>query len=127
LENIDILLLNNEELVRLFPERSMELSLASASQKVKILAVKMGAAGALCIKEGLRYEAPPINVKVVDAVGAGDSFDGGFIYGFLNGEDIPRCLEYGNLCGAYNVRASGGVAGQADTQALGEWRRNGRI
>ena len=36
----------------------------------------------------------------VDAVGAGDSFDGGFLYGWLNGKPMEDCLRAGCWCGS---------------------------
>jgi sugar/nucleoside kinase (ribokinase family) len=50
-----------------------------------------------------------VDVTVVDAVGAGDSFNSGFLYGFLHKWPVERCLEFGNLAGAYSTTALGGV------------------
>jgi sugar/nucleoside kinase (ribokinase family) len=51
-------------------------------------------------------------VKVVDTVGAGDSFDAGFLYGYLNGWDLSRSLRLGCACGALSTQKAGGTAGQ---------------
>jgi sugar/nucleoside kinase (ribokinase family) len=70
--------------------------------------VKMGAEGARC--GDLRVAAP--RVEPVDATGAGDSFDAGFIAARLAGEDLAAALALGCACGALSTRAAGGTAGQ---------------
>ena len=51
-------------------------------------------------------------VDPVDATGAGDSFDAGFIAARLAGEDLAGALALGCACGALSTRAAGGTAGQ---------------
>jgi sugar/nucleoside kinase (ribokinase family) len=70
--------------------------------------VKLGADGARC--GDLRVAAP--QVDPVDATGAGDSFDAGFIAARLAGEDLAAALALGCACGALSTRAAGGTAGQ---------------
>lgn len=74
--------------------------------------VKLGAAGALA-HDGCRlvHVAAPA-VPVVDTVGAGDSFDAGFLWAWLEGWDISRALAFAVVCGSLSTRAAGGVAGQ---------------
>jgi len=56
---------------------------------------------------------------VTDTVGAGDSFDAGFLYGVLNGWSLEKSLQLGCVCGALSTRSSGGTDGQpAIEQAL---------
>jgi sugar/nucleoside kinase (ribokinase family) len=63
----------------------------------------------MAIHDGQRYNAPAANVQVVDPVGAGDSFDAGFLDQFLRGADLQTCLTFGNLCGAFSTTANGGT------------------
>ena len=53
-----------------------------------------------------------LEVEMVDAVGAGDSFDGGFVYGFVMGKRIAECARIGSICGSLNVTKPGGTRGQ---------------
>jgi sugar/nucleoside kinase (ribokinase family) len=79
--------------------------------------VKLGAEGARC---GDLHVAAP-RVDPVDATGAGDSFDAGFIAARLAGEDLAAALALGCACGALSTRAAGGTAGQptlAEARAL---------
>jgi len=80
--------------------------------KVEALAIKLGKAGALGISESQRVQVESIPVKVMDTVGAGDSFDAGFLYGYLQGWDLGKSLRLGTMCGALSTRMPGGTAAQ---------------
>jgi sugar/nucleoside kinase (ribokinase family) len=79
---------------------------------VKIVVVKDGEnAAGVYTKNGFFTEKPE-KVEIIDAVGAGDSFDAGFLYGYLNGAEIKKCLKLGLLCGTKSTLARGGTASQ---------------
>jgi sugar/nucleoside kinase (ribokinase family) len=73
----------------------------------------MGAEGALAARGAETVRAPALKIKVVDTTGAGDSFDGGFLYGFLNGWSLERALRLGAACGSLSTRKAGGTTAQA--------------
>jgi sugar/nucleoside kinase (ribokinase family) len=77
-----------------------------------IVVAKLGEDGALAVRggESVRVRAP--RVDTVDAVGAGDSFDAGFLTGWLDGLDLAEALTLGCACGALSTRQAGGTAGQ---------------
>jgi sugar/nucleoside kinase (ribokinase family) len=79
-----------------------------------LVVVKHGAAGAVAFAGGevVRVAAPVVDV--VDATGAGDSFDAGFLAAWLEGASLERALALGCACGALSTRALGGTAGQPD-------------
>jgi ribokinase len=79
-----------------------------------IVAVKLGAEGAVAYagREVMTAGAP--RVDAVDATGAGDSFDAGFLAAWIAGEGLERALALGCACGALSTRALGGTAGQPD-------------
>ena len=74
--------------------------------------VKRGPRGAMLLGGGQMLEAEAPSVEVVDATGAGDSFDAGFIAGLLAGRELKPCLRLACVCGALSTRAAGGTAGQ---------------
>ena len=76
----------------------------------EICVVKCGADGAMAYRDGQLYTGKPFKVTPVDTTGAGDSFNAGFIYGFLNGFSMEDCLTYGNACGAISVTKIGGAS-----------------
>jgi sugar/nucleoside kinase (ribokinase family) len=50
-----------------------------------------------------------MRVAPVDSVGAGDSFDAGFIHRFLQGATPEECLEYADIAGAFSTTQEGGT------------------
>jgi sugar/nucleoside kinase (ribokinase family) len=55
---------------------------------------------------------------VVDAVGAGDSFNAGFLHAWTRSWSIEQSLAYGNLAGAWSTTASGGTSAFRDKHSL---------
>ena len=60
-------------------------------------------------------------VNVIDTTGAGDSFNAGFIYGYLVSRDINTALRYGNGCGALSCTGLGGNTAVPDIKLLKEF------
>ena len=58
------------------------------------------------------------NLHVIDAIGAGDSFDAGFISRFIQGKPLLECLGFANLMGALNTTAIGGTGAFADMELI---------
>jgi sugar/nucleoside kinase (ribokinase family) len=79
-------------------------------EMVAVPVIKLGARGAIGLDHGRPLQILPPHVRTVETTGAGDAFDAGFIWAFLRGEPIERCLWAGNVCGAYTTRAAGGTA-----------------
>ena len=77
------------------------------------VAVKLGAEGALGVRGEEALRVPADRVEVVDATGAGDGFNAGFLFGFLDGRSLGECLALGVACGSLSTRAIGGGDGQA--------------
>jgi ribokinase len=123
-EGFDVLLPNAQEAQRLSGEDDVEAAARSLAAKGPTVVVKRGADGALAVGGGadravpseagdrdvVRVAAPPVDP--VDATGAGDSFDAGFLAARLAGEDLAGALALGCACGALSTRAAGGTAGQ---------------
>ncbi len=78
---------------------------------------KCGARGAVAFSDGAVVRAAALPVAPVDTIGAGDSFDAGFVYGHLQGWPVSRSLAFAAACGSLSTRASGGVDAQPDAAA----------
>lgn len=75
-----------------------------------ILVVKNGSSGALLWKQQEQlYQPAFVNPEVVDSIGAGDSFDAGFLHKFVAGRPLKECLEFAALTGAINTTRAGGT------------------
>ncbi len=118
LPHVDILLPNEREAMKIARTDSLEAALSELARKVGTVVIKMGAKGAVAVQNGCRSIAAAMPVTVVDPVGAGDSFDAGFLYQFLRGSDLGSCLAYGNRCGAFSTTASGGTEAFRDVDRM---------
>ena len=118
---VDILLPNEREAMKMARANDLESAVVRLSERVKTVVVKMGSRGAIAIQGGQRCTAPAAKVRVVDPVGAGDSFDAGFLHQFLGGADLQTCLVYGNLCGAFSTTAYGGTEAFRDSKTMREF------
>lgn len=113
LARIDVLLPNEGEVMALGAEtdvgRAATSLLALGPRRV---VVKMGARGATTLTSTTSVSAPGCRVaRVVDTTGAGDNFNGGYLFGTLSGWPSEHCLALGNACGALSVGVVGGVGG----------------
>jgi len=109
---VDIFLPNENELMLITGKDNIQDALSYAGKLMPIIAVKCGADGAYAYCKGDVYKRDAMKITVADTVGAGDSFNGGFIYGFLNGLPMEDCLQAGTTCGSLNASKAGGTAGQ---------------
>lgn len=103
---------NENEALGISGASSLEEALDRLAEQVPLVAVKMGAAGGLARAREQVVRAPALPVEVVDTVGAGDSFDAGFLYGYLNGWDLADCLRLAVACGSLSARGRGGTSTQ---------------
>jgi sugar/nucleoside kinase (ribokinase family) len=118
LMHLDILMPNEREACRLAKESALEDAIEKLAEMIPMLVIKRGAAGALVVHDGLRYEAPGHLTEVVDVIGAGDSFNAGFLHAFVHGVGVRDCLALGNACGAYSTTASGGTQAFSEPQRM---------
>jgi sugar/nucleoside kinase (ribokinase family) len=109
LRYVDILLPNERELCKLAQMNDVEKAVESLSQKVRILVIKRGSQGAMARVGKEKFAAYPPVVDVVDPVGAGDTFDAGFVHQFIRGAKIEDCLKFANCAGALSVTRAGGT------------------
>ena len=117
LASVDILMPNEAEACKLARETQLDRAIRKLSGMVPIVVVKRGVRGAVAFAAGETYTAPAPEVASVDAVGAGDSFNAGFLHAYLKGDPIDRCLALGNLSGAYSTTAAGGIAAFSNREA----------
>ncbi len=108
----NIFLPNEKEAVSLSGELNVDLAADRLKVKVETLAIKMGAEGALGISQNQKVRVASVPVQVVDTVGAGDSFDAGFLFGHLKGWSLKKSLWLACVCGALSTQKAGGVNGQ---------------
>lgn len=109
---LEILFCTEEELRKIARVDDPETFMSS---RVPLLVVKRGARGASVFSRGRRLDAPALRLNAVDSVGAGDTFDAGFLHQWLRKAELGTCLAYGNLAGGLSVTRTGGTEAFCDT------------
>ena len=101
------------------PNHAEAVALTGAEDPLPVLAaagavpvVKAGRDGCVALHEGQRITARLPAVEPVDTVGAGDSFDAGFLAGWLHEKDFRAAVALGVAAGALSTRGAGGTAAQ---------------
>ncbi len=75
---------------------------------IETLIVKRGKSGATIFQQNSKTtDVPGFSVKILNVLGAGDAFAGGFLYGILNGWDLYKSCRMGNASGAQVVTKKG--------------------
>ena len=112
IKKVQLVLTSREEAEQLTgrddPEKAGRALLELGPERV---VVKLGADGALALSEDRAVREPAIDVEEVEAVGAGDAFNAGFLSGQLRGWDVRKSLRLGNVMGGLAVTVPGDVEG----------------
>jgi sugar/nucleoside kinase (ribokinase family) len=119
LRYVDVFLPNETELLRLTAAKTLETAIDAVRDAAAVTVVKLGNRGSVsvCNKNTL-FKESFLNKEVVDAIGAGDSFNAGFILKFLQDASIETCQTFGNLMGAVSTTAAGGTSAFTDVKTV---------
>jgi len=109
LRHVDIFLPNEREACKAAGTEELEDAVRKLSQLVSLVVVKRGRKGAIAQRGSERFMAASKEVVPVDPVGAGDSFDAGFLHEYIRGADLQTCLSSGNRAGALSTTRPGGT------------------
>jgi len=108
----NVFLPNEKEALSLSGKMDINIAAEKLGLRVDMLAVKLGPDGALGVSASKKVRVTSIPVKVVDTVGAGDSFNAGFLYGYLHNWDLEKALRLACVCGALSTQKAGGTEAQ---------------
>ena len=112
---VDVFLPNEQELLNLTKEDELQNAINKISDFGNTIVIKRGSKGSICWNKGNQNEVTAyLNENVVDAIGAGDSFNAGFIFKYISGANLGECQKFGNLTGAINTTKAGGTAAFTD-------------
>ena len=106
---VDIFLPNEDEACRISGKPDAESAIETLAKRVPLVAVKCGKRGALVQEGSHRWLVPANPVTPVDTIGAGDSFDAGFLAAYLRGETPDACAAFGNRTAALSTLRPGGT------------------
>jgi sugar/nucleoside kinase (ribokinase family) len=111
LPNVDVFMPNAQEFQFMTRAASMAEGIKKISSFSNTLVIKDGIRGSWAWNGSEVIHQPVfLNSQVVDCIGAGDSFNAGFIRQFTLQSPLSKCLEFGSLTGAINTTRAGGTA-----------------
>lgn len=114
LKNVDIFLPNDAEAMQISGKNTLEEALDFLTSFGCIVVVTCGSKGIVAQKKDMRYTVSSVEVTPVDAVGAGDSFNAGFLSKYVKGMSLESCLTFGVITGAYSTLEAGGTTSFQD-------------
>lgn len=123
LKYVDIFLPNDREAKKIARTDDLSQAINLLAGLAKIVVVKRGSSAAICRSGQEQCSLMPPTVKAVDDIGAGDSFDAGFVRQFLTGAKLEDCLAFANVAGAYSTTKEGGTEAFRDRAALSSFIR----
>ncbi|MBQ8304706.1 MAG: sugar kinase [Blautia sp.] len=119
-ENTSVFLPGVEELLMITGKATVEEAVRACFDNpvLEILALKKGSKGCTVYTRENTYDFGIYRVEPVDATGAGDSFDGAFISGLLEGKPITEILKMASAAGALNTAAFGPMEGKISPENI---------
>ncbi len=118
LKSVDIFLPNEREACKLTGTGNVQDALDALARLVPMVVIKCGPDGAKAKRGKDQFHAPSLSVQPVDTVGAGDSFNAGFLHKFMLRANLEDCLSYGNAVAALSTTRAGGTEAFRDRQHL---------
>ena len=115
---VDIFFPNEREAKKIARTDDLAQAMEKLTAVCQYVVVKLGSSGAVARKGSQEWRRQGIRVASVDSVGAGDSFDAGFIHRFLQGASPAGCLEYADIAGAFSTTHEGGTEAFKDRDSL---------
>lgn len=118
---VDVFMPNEKELTALTRQATLDEAVREVAPYLGNAAVvKCGSRGSLLVRRDGSVSAMDacLNRQVVDAIGAGDSFNAGFVCRFVQGCPLEECQRLGNLTGAVSTTAAGGTGAFTSREAV---------
>lgn len=113
----DVFLPNETELLNLTKQNSVESAIQIINNYGDVIVVKKGKEGSvMSVDKNITYCKAFSNEKVIDAIGAGDSFNAGFIFRYMQDRGPVDCQQFANLIGAISTTKPGGTSAFIDCQ-----------
>jgi len=107
----NVLFANEAEALAMTGEQDLREAIRLLAELCRCVVVKRGNRGAMAVMGGEFVDQPAESAHVLDATGAGDCFNAGFLYGWLAGKSLSDNVVLANICGSRAVEAFGGYRG----------------
>lgn len=108
---VDVLFMDENEAIGISGTDTLDHALPLLRElDVPIIAVKLGEKGAVVLENHDIIEQPAVKpIKFVDSIGAGDSFDAGFLYGLLHDKNVKDSARLAAYMAAKSCEGVGGT------------------
>ena len=113
---VDVFLPNDAEAKLIAREDDLQQAIEKLARQVGTVVVTCGKDGAIARSGERQLHVPSLPVSPVDAVGAGDSFNAGFLSEYVHGAPLEACLGAGTIAAAYSTTRAGGTEAFADRE-----------
>ncbi|MFW5866450.1 MAG: carbohydrate kinase family protein [Armatimonadota bacterium] len=118
LPQVDIFLPNEVEARAITETPTTDAALAALRAMTDVVAVKVGAGGAVASADGETVHVPAFAIDIADTTCCGDAFNAGFIDGLLAGAPLTEAVARGNACGAMMASVVGNEAEMLTSSAV---------
>jgi sugar/nucleoside kinase (ribokinase family) len=121
---LDVFLPSESELCHIarLPYFRNALTRLESDMKTGMVVMKRGSQGAIARSKDEEITVPALRVSPVDTTGAGDCFDAGFLYAYVQGEPLETCMQFGTICGALSTTKVGGATAAPTREEVEAWR-----
>ena len=113
---VDVFLPNEREAKKVARTENLQEAIDKLAGLVPVLVVKLGPEGAVARRGKEEVRRAAASVEAVDPVGAGDSFDAGYLHQYVRGAPLDACLAFANRAGAFSTTRPGGTEAFRDRQ-----------
>lgn len=117
---VDIALVTFDDEQQLWGDSNeQETLIRLASFNIPKIIIKQGASGAIAYENGKSSYVPTTPItNIVDTTSAGDSFNAGFLAGYLQGKSLEICCQQGNQLAGIVIQHRGAIIPPSATAHL---------
>ena len=124
---VDVLMPNDDEACRMTRCSKVEEAAAKLAAAAPLVVIKCGGRGTLVRSGDETWMAPAFEVQPVDTIGAGDTFNAGFLRAYLRGSHPVACALAGNRAAAFSTLKAGGTEAFRDRGALRDFFATAKV
>jgi len=124
LNHVDVFLPNEQEALKISGMHTIEDALVQLNEHASTVVITCGSRGAIGRCEGKVIKTSVFKVKPIDTTGAGDSFNSGFLYPWLQNRDMRKAMLYGTACGAIATTKLGGATASPTLNELEQFLKS---
>lgn len=121
LPHVDIFFPNEREAMQIAGTADADAALDFLAARCGTVAIKLGPKGAIARQGSKEWRTPALSLTPKDTVGAGDSFDAGYIHRYLQGASPEACLAFANVTGALSTTQQGGIEAFRNRTAIDQF------